>query len=319
MKEIPIACPCGTKNPYDVCCKPFHEGRLPENALKLMRARYSAYARNIPDYIMQTTHPASPQFGDDSAQWACKIADFCSHTKFKQLEVLDFQEQGDFAAVTFFACLIQGGRDASFTERSYFEKRKGKWLYRNGQLIQGRAPQLIPPHPPRQLPLAYYNHPILRKVADPVGDLTSKTRQLVEEMIETMDIHEGIGLAAPQIYRSEKIFVIRVPVEREDEKIEFKGIKVFINPEITLPSTETWKAPEGCLSIPTIEAEVERPRAITVEYTDLEGNRIKERVSGWEARIILHENDHLNGVLFVDHVEKNFEPLLNHLHRRIYF
>lgn len=89
-----------------------------------------------------------------------------------------------------------------------------------------------------------------------------------------------------------------------------------------MPSTETWKAQEGCLSIPSIHAEVERPREITVKYLDLEGNRIEEKVSGWEARVIMHENDHINGILFIDRLEKetreSLEPFLNSLKGRIH-
>lgn len=210
----------------------------------------------------------------------------------------------------------------SFTERSYFEKIKGKWFYRSGQLSEGHAPNLITTNQLRLLPLAYYGNPILRKVADSITNITDDVRKLVEEMIETMDPCDGIGLAAPQIHHSVKIFVIRKPFEVEGGKIELKEVKVFINPELSAPSTETWKISEGCLSIPSIHAEVERPREITVEYSDLEGNRIKERVFGWEARVIMHENDHINGILFIDHLDeterKNLEPFLISLHNRIH-
>lgn len=141
-------------------------------------------------------------------------------------------------------------------------------------------------------------------------------------MIETMDACDGIGLAAPQIHHSVKIFVIRRPFEIEGGKIELKEVKVFINPELSASSTETWKTSEGCLSIPSIHAEVERPREVTVEYSNLEGNRIIERVFGWEARVIMHENDHINGILFIDHLDeterKNLEPFLISLHNRIH-
>ena len=141
-------------------------------------------------------------------------------------------------------------------------------------------------------------------------------------MIETMDACDGIGLAAPQIHHSVKLFVIRRPCEIDGGKIELKEVKVFINPKLSEPSTATWKISEGCLSIPSIHAEVERPKEVTVEYSNLEGKRIIERVFGWEARVIMHENDHINGILFIDHLNeaqrKSLEPFLVSLHNRIH-
>ncbi len=317
-----MACPCGSGDRYAICCQPFHQGKRPETALQLMRSRYSAYALCIPEYIIATTHPASPQFHHDTAAWSCQISEFCQQTEFKKLEILDFEQQDRFATVTFVAHLIQNKQDVSFTERSYFEKIKDRWFYRSGQLSEGHAPNLITTNQLRLLPLAYYGHPILRKVADPIAHMTDDVRKLVEEMIETMDACDGIGLAAPQVHHSVKIFIIRRPVEIEEGKLELKEVKVFINPKLSMPSQETWKAPEGCLSIPTIRAEVERPREVTVEYSDVNGNKIKERVSGWEARVIMHENDHINGILFIDHLDeaerKNLEPFLKSLYNRIH-
>lgn len=319
-KTMPCLCQSGKQ--YEVCCQPFHLGKKPDTAQQLMRSRFAAYALCMPDYIIRTTHPASPQFCHDAKEWAQKISEFSSHTEFKGLEILGFQENGSFATVTFVAHLIQDKKDVSFTEKSYFEKVKGKWLYRSGQLSQGRAPNLMTTGQLRLLPLAYYGHPILRRVADPILHITDDVRKLVEEMIETMDACDGIGLAAPQIHHSIKLFIIRKPVEVEAGKVEFREVKVFINPKVSLPSAETWKESEGCLSIPTIHGDVERPKEITIEYSDLEGNSVQERVSGWEARVIMHENDHINGVLFIDHLDeetkKNLEPFLQNLHNRVH-
>lgn len=318
-----ISCPCGTGNTYKSCCKLFHQGQTPDNALELMRSRYSAYALCLPEYIISTTHPASPQFQSEKNQWVQKISNFCLQTEFKNLEILNFQEKDQFATVTFIAHLSQNNKDLSFTEKSYFEKLKGKWLYRSGQLFEGHTPNLITTNQMRLLPLAYYGHPILRRLADPIININDDVRHLVAEMVETMDACDGIGLAAPQVHHSIKLFVIRKPIENKEGKIDaLKEVKVFINPELSKPSVETWKAPEGCLSIPTIHAEVERPKAITIEYSDLEGNRIEERVTGWEARVIMHENDHINGILFIDHLEeeerKKIEPFLKSLYNRIH-
>jgi peptide deformylase len=318
-KQMP--CPCQSGKSYGMCCMAFHQGKKPDTALELMRSRYAAYALSLADYIIHTTHPASPQFCSDPIEWARQISEFSSQTEFKELEILGFQERGSFATVTFVAHLLQNKKDVSFTERSYFEKVQGKWLYLRGQLAPGREPRLVSTGPLRLLALAYYGDPILRKVADPIQKITDDIHKLVEDMIETMDASDGIGLAAPQVHRSIQLFIIRKPVEMEGGKVEFGEVKVFINPKVSNPSIETWKVSEGCLSIPTINGEVERPKEITVEYLDLEGRLIQERVSGWEARVIMHENDHINGILFIDHLEaeirKGLEPLLQGLSNRV--
>jgi len=324
MKKTTL-CPCGSGEAYNACCGRFHRGKAAQSALELMRARYSAYAQNLPAYIIQTTHPGSPQFHPNVAEWTQKIADFCTHTQFQRLQVLSVQEYGSLATIAFVAHLSQNNKDASFTEKSYFEKLHGRWFYRSGQLAEGHAPNLVTTEPTRLLPLAYYGHPILRKVADPIEKITADVHRLVEGMVDTMNACDGIGLAAPQVHHSVQLFIIRIPIvthENGKEKIEFGEVKVFINPKISLLSQETWTVAEGCLSIPTIEGQVMRPSEIAIEYTDLSGKQIRERVKGWEARIILHENDHLNGVLFIDHLtaeeRKNIDPFLAHLHNRIH-
>lgn len=126
------SCPCGSKQDYEVCCKVFHQGKWPENALLLMRSRYSAYALNLPDYILETTHPENPQYSKNRSSWKQSISQFSLLTSFQKLEILGFEENGDEATVTFTAHLVQAGRDATFTEKSYFEKVKGRWLYKRG-------------------------------------------------------------------------------------------------------------------------------------------------------------------------------------------
>lgn len=134
-----MPCPCGTKNAYNICCEPFHKGQLPDSALKLMRSRYSAYALSLPAYIVSTTHPANPQFSHDVPQWSQQISEFCADTEFHKLEILAFEEKEPFATVTFVAYLFQNKKDVSFTEKSYFEKVDGKWLYRSGQISKEPA------------------------------------------------------------------------------------------------------------------------------------------------------------------------------------
>jgi peptide deformylase len=315
-------CPCSSGNPYVKCCEPFHLGKAPETALQLMRSRYSAYALSVIDYVIETTHPGSPQYSENKSQWAKAISEFCAHTEFRKLEILGSQERGTFGTVTFVAHLFQKGKDVSYTERSYFEKINGRWLYLRGQLAAGTDPNLITTHQLRLLPLAYYGDPILRKKAEPVGAITSDLKALIEEMIETMDACDGLGIAAPQVHHSIRLFVIRQPIVGRDGEIDVGDVVVFINPKISEPSKETWKAQEGCLSIPSIRSDVERANEITVEYLTVDGETIKRKVSGWEARVIMHEFDHIEGVLFIDRLpeaeQKKLEPTLNRMKKRIH-
>ncbi|HEX4839414.1 MAG TPA: YchJ family metal-binding protein [Rhabdochlamydiaceae bacterium] len=138
-----MPCRCLSGKQYEMCCRPFHLGKEPNTALQLMRSRFAAYALNMPDYIIRTTRPGGPQFFHDTKEWIQKISDFSSRIEFKGLEILGFQESGFLAVVTFVAHLIQDKKDVSFTEKSYFEKVNGQWLYHSGQLSQGRAPNLI--------------------------------------------------------------------------------------------------------------------------------------------------------------------------------
>lgn len=129
MDNFAILCPCCSGSSYEKCCKLFHDGALPKNALQLMRSRYSAYALNIPDYIIATTHPANPQYSQDKPSWRRNISQFSQNSSFHRLEILDFKENAISATVTFIAHLSQNGRDATFTEKSYFEKIEQHWLY----------------------------------------------------------------------------------------------------------------------------------------------------------------------------------------------
>lgn len=322
MEDLKKLCPCFSGKEYDECCKRFHQGAIPDNALLLMRSRYAAYALNIPEYIVETTHPASPQYSTDQFSWKRSISQFAKHSSFQNLKILEFQERDTLAIVTFTAYISQDGNDATFTEKSYFEKYNNRWLYRGGQLADGHAPNLITTGQFRLLPLAYYGDPILRKKADFIPEITSSTRKLIDEMTETMDACEGVGLAAPQIHHSIRLFVIRRPIEIDEDKFELGDVRVFINPVLSLHSKETWKATEGCLSIPTFHSLVERPKAVTVEYTSVEGNRIRERLSGWEARVVMHEYDHIEGILFLDRLDpeelSKLMPFLQNLEKRIH-
>ena len=169
-----------------------------------------------------------------------------------------------------------------------------------------------------KLDLVYYPSKLLREKCAPVEVIDDSVKELVADMIETMDANRGLGLAAPQIGIKLNIFVVRDILE--DGETFSPEAKVYINPKLSSPSKETVLDMEGCLSIPGAREEVERPYSITVEATDLEGNAFKEELIGYNARIRMHENDHINGVLFIDRLEprrrKKINPTLKELEKK---
>lgn len=148
-------------------------------------------------------------------------------------------------------------------------------------------------------PLIILPDPLLRQVSAPVEQVDSQIIQLADDMLETMYDAPGIGLAAIQIGVARRMLVI--DVSREDE--ENKPI-VFINPEIVKTTDELSTYEEGCLSIPDYYAEVERPAALTVNYIDRSGKQQTLEADGLLATCLQHEIDHLNGVLFIDHISR---------------
>lgn len=130
-----IKCPCGSQKNYQDCCKKYHDGQLAENALSLMRSRYSAYALHLADYIMDTTHPDNPSYSLNPVEWKNSILESYHGTQFVGLTILAFDPGEKTATVTFRAHLKQAGKEASFTEKSHFVKVKGRWLYKSGEII----------------------------------------------------------------------------------------------------------------------------------------------------------------------------------------
>src|SRR5579862_1043987 len=133
MNTDSISCPCHSGKKYQECCQPYHTGKLPENALALMRSRYAAYALQLADYIMQTTHPHNKAYLSDKERWKKEIMGRYKNTDFYDLEILEFVDGPQEAYVTFTAHLRQEGRDVSFTEKSRFLKVDGRWLYESGE------------------------------------------------------------------------------------------------------------------------------------------------------------------------------------------
>jgi peptide deformylase len=145
-----------------------------------------------------------------------------------------------------------------------------------------------------------YGDPVLRKRAKEIDKGSVDVKTLSENMFETMRNASGVGLAAPQIGRSIRLFVIDTE-PMEDEK--YKDLKrVFINPEILNETGKDWDFEEGCLSIPGIREEVNRLEKIKIRYFDTDWNEHEEEFDGIAARIIQHEFDHLEGILFTDYL-----------------
>ena len=139
----------------------------------------------------------------------------------------------------------------------------------------------------------------LRLVSKPIEKVTSEVRKLADDMFETMYDAPGIGLAAIQV--AVPLRLITMDLSKKEGDV---NPRVFINPEILSSSDELSTYEEGCLSIPEYYEEVERPASVRLRYTDLDGKVHEEEASGLYATCIQHEIDHLNGVLFVDHISK---------------
>lgn len=157
-------------------------------------------------------------------------------------------------------------------------------------------------------PIYVYGTTVLRKKTVDIDQNYPNLVKLIEDMFETMKFSEGVGLAAPQIGLSIRIFVVDATgsgpeeegIETEEDLSDFK--KVFINPKIMKYWGEPWTFNEGCLSIPDLREDVDRPEKIRIQYFDETFTFHDEEFEGVKARIIQHEYDHLEGVLFVDKI-----------------
>ncbi len=156
------------------------------------------------------------------------------------------------------------------------------------------------------LSLVEQSHPVLRQIARPVSDLGSeRLRAIQRDMDELREEVGGIGLAAPQVGISERIVIVEVP---EDEFVGYSETPPFpdttlVNPEIIWESEEVVKLPEACLSLPGLMGNVVRPASIIVSALDVDGDRFTVHADRWLARVLQHEIDHLDGILYPDRVE----------------
>ena len=159
------------------------------------------------------------------------------------------------------------------------------------------------------LPIVEVPDPVLRQTCEPVADVTDEVRGIVADMFDTMYDARGIGLAAIQVGILKRIVVIDLQ-ERETEVAEgetpqlIRDPQAFVNPEIIWVSEELSRYNEGCLSIPEQYAEVERPARCRVTWLDTDGARQEAEFDGLMATCMQHEIDHLNGVLFIDHISR---------------
>jgi peptide deformylase len=168
------------------------------------------------------------------------------------------------------------------------------------------------------LKVARMGHPVLRTRARAIdaGEVKSaRIQQLIDDMLETMNEYQGVGLAAPQVHEGIRLFVAGFAPSRprpggdpEGEEDEGVPLMTLINPEITTIGDEIDEDWEGCLSIPEIRGKVPRARDIIVRAMDRRGKRTEIRASGFTARVIQHETDHLDGILFFDRM-KGFQSL----------
>lgn len=149
-------------------------------------------------------------------------------------------------------------------------------------------------------PVTVFGDPVLRKKAVPITEDFKDLKGFIQNMFETMYTSDGVGLAAPQVGQSVRIFVLDTTIDEEDEPAGIK--RAFINPEIVEKYGDEWSMNEGCLSVPEIREDVLRPESVVLRYFDENMVEHEETFNGFTARVIQHEYDHLEGIMFVDYL-----------------
>jgi len=150
-------------------------------------------------------------------------------------------------------------------------------------------------------------NPLLKQISRPVEKVDDALRALMDDMLETMYDAPGIGLAAIQIGEPVRVIVMDLQEKPEGAAEDAEGVKnprYFVNPEIVWASEDLAPYEEGCLSVPEVYDEVQRPARVRIRYLNYQGEQVEEEASGLYATCIQHEMDHLNGVLFIDHLSK---------------
>lgn len=157
-------------------------------------------------------------------------------------------------------------------------------------------------------PIRAYGDPVLRAKCQEITDFGDDFQKLVTDMFETMDASDGVGLAAPQIGKPLRLFMIDSTLFDKEKK---EGVRMaFVNPSIIDETGEEWTFEEGCLSIPDVREDVSRHPVLTIKYQTTDGEHKEETFDSMSARVIQHEYDHIEGVLFTDHISAFKRQLL---------
>lgn len=153
------------------------------------------------------------------------------------------------------------------------------------------------------LPIYIYGQPVLKQRGEELPEMNEAYKALIKNMWETMYNAKGVGLAAPQVGHSLRLFIVDT-IQLEGDEKDFKGIKrVFINAEKLDEAGVPWEYEEGCLSIPDVRGDVERKETLRLRYLDENMDPKEEQFEGMNARVIQHEYDHIDGILFVEHLK----------------
>jgi peptide deformylase len=172
------------------------------------------------------------------------------------------------------------------------------------------------------LKIELYGAPVLRQKTKPVKEFTPEIKKLIKDMVETVDSSpNNIGLAANQVGGLWRILIIKPLYKNEKGEYLVGESEVYVNPELSDPADELETSTEGCLSFPGLFIDVERPTGITVKALNEKGESFKAKLTGFKARQVMHENDHLNGVLYIDRIKdkeyrKRLEPYLKKIKQR---
>jgi peptide deformylase len=207
-------------------------------------------------------------------------------------------------------------------------ERGGKKIRKKSKPVVAKRGSIRRPRRKKmKLDVVNYGHPVLRQKGARVEKITPEIKELIDAMFETMHEHKGIGLAAQQIGRALQLTVLdlrgvtdrpsTLKLNGQDSDVAAFMPLVLINPEVK-PTSEPATAAEGCLSFPEIFGEIERPAFVEVRATNEKGETIEFSAGGLLARAVQHENDHLNGILFIDRMKRDLKdelkPKLDELH-----
>jgi peptide deformylase len=158
------------------------------------------------------------------------------------------------------------------------------------------------------LQIANLGEPVLRQKAKPVAEKeigTASFQAFIDDLLESLNFHDGVGLAAPQVFRSQRVVAVEVPPELDEFGVGV-ALSIFINPEVTIVGEQAEEDWEGCLSLKDLRGLVLRPQAIKLRALDRSGNQVEMEIKGFPARVVQHEVDHLDGIVFLDRMKDLF-------------